>query len=158
MRYLKAQIWQQLSTVQKWLRDILYLWSFSVTQETLNYRNKLLHMQVIFTLKFINVAPHLLFKCSQIFSLVYMISTSPGKKYVNLRSTMGPSEFGRRANISVLKINMSIRAFFLLETYCTWRLDSQISPQKFVKFILFLKHSINSTLGPTNMRNLFLLT
>lgn len=71
-----------------------------------------------------------LFKCSQILSHGHMISNEFKKNYVNLRSTMDPSEFGSRSNISVLKINMSIPEFFPLETCCTlWRLHSQISPQ-----------------------------
>lgn len=56
-----------------------------------------------------------LFKCSQILSHGHMISTEFRKNYVNLRSTVDPSEFGSRNNISVLKINMSIPTFFPLD-------------------------------------------
>lgn len=99
----------------------------------LNYGNKLLHTQIVFTLKFISIAPMSSIQMQpDSLPWAYDFHWVQEKLRQSEKNTMDPSEFRSRNNILVLKINMSIPAFFPLETHCTWRLDSQISPQTLI--------------------------
>lgn len=75
-----------------------------------------MHTQTVFTLKFITVAP-----TSSIWA--YDSHRVQKKLCQSKKNTLDPSDSESRTNILVLRINMSIPAFFPLGTHCTWRLD-----------------------------------
>lgn len=81
-------------------------------------------MQIVFTLTFITVAPtSSIQRQPDYFPWAYDSHRVQKKLCQSEKNTLGPSDFESRTNILVLRINVSIPAFFPLGTHCTWRLD-----------------------------------
>lgn len=101
----------------------------TVMQETPNYENKLLHMQLYSCQNWLALLQHL-FKGSQSLFHGCMTSTKPKRSRANLGKIQ---EILRDWGIELLllEIHMNIPGFFPLKASCTQEFDSRVHPQMF---------------------------